>query len=37
MKAHQNQDMRYDEMNEHATYMERRNLREVAYILKLST
>ena len=33
MKAHQNQDMRNDEMNDHAIYMERRNLREVAFIV----
>ena len=31
MKAHQNQDMTYDEMNDYAMSMERRNLREVAY------
>ena len=37
MKAHQNRDMRNDEMNDHATYMERRNLREVAYVINLST
>ena len=37
MKAHQNQDMRNDEMNDHAIYMERRNLREVAYVIILST
>ena len=39
MKAHQNRDMKYDEMNDHAIYMymERRNLREVAYVLNLST
>ena len=37
MKAHQNRDMKYDEMNDHAIYMEQRNLREVAYVLNLST
>ena len=36
MKAHQNQDMRNDEMNDHAIYMEWRNLREVAYVINLS-
>ena len=30
MKAHQNRDMTYDEVNDYAI-MERRNLREVAY------
>ena len=34
MKAHQNQDMTYDEMNDYAMSMERRNLREVAYCHK---
>ena len=34
MKAHQNQDMKYDEMNDYAIQMERRNLREVAYCHK---
>ena len=34
MKAHQNRDMKYDEMNDYAIYMERRNLREVAYCHK---
>ena len=37
MKAHQNQDMRDDEMNEHVICMERRNLREVAYVIIIST
>ena len=37
MKAHQNQDMRNDEMKDHAIYMERRNLREVAYVIIIST
>ena len=31
MKAHQNRNMTYDEMNEYVMSMERRNLREVAY------
>ena len=34
MKAHQNQDMTYDEMNDYAMSMERHNLREVAYCHK---
>ena len=34
MKAHQNQDMTYDEMDDYAMSMERRNLREVAYCHK---
>ena len=33
MKAHQNRDMNYDEMNDYAI-MEQRNLREVAYCHK---
>ena len=31
MKAHQNRDMTYDEMNDYAIEIERRNFREVAY------
>ena len=31
MKAHQNRDMTYDEMNDYVMSMELRNLREVAY------
>ena len=34
MKANQNRDMTYDEMNDYAIEMERRNLREVAYCHK---
>ena len=31
MKAHQNRNMTYDDMNEYVMLMERRNLREVTY------
>ena len=34
MKAQQNRDMTYDEMNDYAIEMERHNLREVAYCHK---
>ena len=33
MKAHQNQDMTYDEMNDYEMFNERRTLREATYCL----